>query len=257
MIENNIREKKFLKWLKFLQLNGINHADLDNLVFSNQNKKKYEILDNSNLIINSYRAPITNKCNSKYLLQTKYLHIYKIPQFLKKHHCLEVIDNINRSKLVRTGKGLKFDSYTDKKCIFENNLLVDNINKKMALLIGNSYSLPTLGMKYFPNDYKDKHYDNPWKFKKGKLDLAYDALRNKSITTWTFIIYLNEVKCGGETLFPNLNLKIKPKTGMALIWNNLLIDGSINPFSEHQSLKAKEDNKYIITKWFKAHLDIN
>jgi len=132
-----------------------------------------------------------------------------------------------------------------------------NINKKMALLIGNSYSLPTLGMKYFPNDYKDKHYDNPWKFKKGKLDLAYDALRNKSITTWTFIIYLNEVKCGGETLFPNLNLKIKPKTGMALIWNNLLIDGSINPFSEHQSLKAKEDNKYIITKWFKAHLDIN
>ena len=36
----------------------------------------------------------------------------------------------------------------------------------------------------------------------------------------TFLIYLNDVEEGGETLFPNLGIGIIPKKGRALLWYN-------------------------------------
>ena len=251
-MEINIsKEGEFLKWIKSLQLKGITHKNLKKTLFLD---KKTNLMLKDNLIINSYKAPITNEKNDKFKLITKYLYIYKIPEFICKKDCLKIIDIINNSKLIRTGKGLKYNYYTDKKCVVENNSLITKINKKMITLTGNSKALPTLGMKYLKNDYKEKHFDNPWKFTKGNLEIGLDALKDNLITTWTFMIYLNNVKNGGETFFPNLNIKITPKMGTALIWNNLLVDGSINPYSEHQSISVKEDEKYIITKWFKSSL---
>ena len=43
--------------------------------------------------------------------------------------------------------------------------------------------------------------------------------------TWTTMIYLNDVEEGGETYFKYLNLKIKPKKGLLIGWNNLYING--------------------------------
>jgi prolyl 4-hydroxylase len=37
--------------------------------------------------------------------------------------------------------------------------------------------------------------------------------------TYTFMIYLNEVKEGGETEFKKLNQSFSPMKGKALIWN--------------------------------------
>ena len=77
--------------------------------------------------------------------------------------------------------------------------------------------MPTLGMgKYFKNDYKTRHFDNPWKYINGKLELGINALKDKSLTTWTFMIYLNDVIDGGETYFQKIDLKIVPQTGLAL-----------------------------------------
>ena len=252
MKECVLKEKKFLNWLRLMQIKGISHQEFKNLI-SNINKENLIIKDNA--ILNSYKAPITSKDNKRFEIKDQYLHIYKIPQFLTEKDCLRIIKIINKSQLVRTGKGFKFNSYTDKKCVIEDNLLIKKINKRMFELIGNNNSLPTLGMKYFKNDYKENHFDNPWKIKNGKVELGINCLKNNFITTWTFMVYLNDVKHGGETFFPKINLKIAPKTGMALIWNNLFIDGSINKFSEHQALNVKHGDKYIITKWFKASLD--
>lgn len=246
-----LKRNKFLKWLKIMQLKGISHKKLNELIIYNNLS---ELALKNNAIINSYKAPIANKNNTKYIIKDKYLQIYKIPEFISGRECLGLINIINSSNLMRTGKGLKFNSYTDKKCIIEDNPLIKKINRRMISLIGNSNSLPTLGMKYYQNDYKEKHFDNPWKFHNGKLELGIDSLKNNSITTWTFMIYLNDVKKGGETFFPKINLKITPKAGMALIWNNLFIDGSINIFSEHQALEVQENDKYIITKWFKENM---
>ena len=51
--------------------------------------------------------------------------------------------------------------------------------------------------------------------------------------TWTTMIYLNDVKEGGETYFKHLKLKVKPKEGMLLAWNNLYRNGFPNNKTMH------------------------
>jgi len=71
--------------------------------------------------------------------------------------------------------------------------------------------------------------------------------------TWTFMIYLNDVEAGGVTEFPRLGVGVKPKKGMAVIWNNLHPDGSGNPDTSHWAKPVEQGEKYIITKWFRTH----
>lgn len=69
--------------------------------------------------------------------------------------------------------------------------------------------------------------------------------------TWTFMVYLNEACEGGETEFIHLGLKFKPKTGTAIVWNNLLSDGTPNPNTLHQAHPIISGEKVVITKWFR------
>ena len=59
---------------------------------------------------------------------------------------------------------------------------------------------------------------------------------------FAFMTYLNNVKDGGETVFPNYNISIKPKKGLTLIWPS---DWTHYHYAE--KLKARE--KYIISGW--------
>jgi len=78
--------------------------------------------------------------------------------------------------------------------------------------------------------------------------------------TWTFMIYLNDVDEGGHTSFPRAFCSSAPKTGTALVWNNLYSPatspnagdwGRENPFSSHCGMPILRGEKYILTKWFK------
>lgn len=71
--------------------------------------------------------------------------------------------------------------------------------------------------------------------------------------TWTFMIYLNDVAAGGVTEFTRLGVAVKPKKGMAVIWNSLYPDGSGNPDTAHWAKPVEQGEKYIITKWFRTH----
>src|SRR5262249_363371 len=69
--------------------------------------------------------------------------------------------------------------------------------------------------------------------------------------TWTFMIYLNQPEGGGETRFVDVGLTVKPRRGMALVWNNLLASGEGNHFTRHQGMPVTGGTKVIITKWFR------
>ena len=69
--------------------------------------------------------------------------------------------------------------------------------------------------------------------------------------TWTFMIYLNNVKEGGSTHFKNINKHFYPKKGMAVVWNNLYVDGSCNTNTLHCGSPIIKGEKFIITKWFR------
>ncbi len=71
---------------------------------------------------------------------------------------------------------------------------------------------------------------------------------NKKNRVITYLWYLNDVEEGGETDFPDLNLKIKPKAGQ------LLFFPSTWDFP-HCGKMPISSNKYIVTGWL--YQDIN
>ena len=69
--------------------------------------------------------------------------------------------------------------------------------------------------------------------------------------TWTAMIYLNEPRSGGATRFKLLDFPIEPKLGRILIWNNMALDGSPNPWTLHEGMPVERGTKYIVTKWYR------
>ena len=69
--------------------------------------------------------------------------------------------------------------------------------------------------------------------------------------TWTAMIYLNDVETGGATRFKLLNFQVEPKVGRILIWNNMALDGSPNPWTQHEGQPVGDGVKYVVTKWYR------
>nr|CAB3260540.1 uncharacterized protein LOC100175515 [Phallusia mammillata] len=66
----------------------------------------------------------------------------------------------------------------------------------------------------------------------------------------TILVYLNDVVKGGETEFTELGIKIKPKKGKALLWNNMDTEGHCDVMSHHQAASVKIGKKYILQRWY-------
>ncbi len=69
--------------------------------------------------------------------------------------------------------------------------------------------------------------------------------------TWTVMIFLNTPEEGGQTFFPKAKVKITPRAGNLLAWNNLDEYGEPNDQSLHQGMPVEAGTKYIITKWYR------
>jgi prolyl 4-hydroxylase len=69
--------------------------------------------------------------------------------------------------------------------------------------------------------------------------------------TWTAMMFLNEPEGGGQTNFPRANIRVTPRAGNLLAWNNLDEKGEPNPYSLHQGMPVEAGVKYVITKWYR------
>ena len=70
---------------------------------------------------------------------------------------------------------------------------------------------------------------------------SFDTLGR--VMVW--MTYLNDVEEGGETVWPDLDVKIKPKKGSTLIWPAYWTHS-------HHGIVAPNEDKYIITGWYGA-----
>lgn len=70
--------------------------------------------------------------------------------------------------------------------------------------------------------------------------------------TGTVMVYLNVPEAGGTTAFPTLREEYTPVVGRALIWRNLLPDGTRDVEMLHAGLPVIAGFKAVITKWFRA-----
>jgi hypothetical protein len=68
--------------------------------------------------------------------------------------------------------------------------------------------------------------------------------------TVTVLIYLNDVKRGGATSFPVLNLQVQPRQGMALVFFPAAIDGTLDKSALHAALPAV-DTKFVSQVWIR------
>jgi len=186
-----------------------------------------------------------------------FTQIYKYDDFLDKTECKKLIritdEKVSESTLCDPeGKILKNDyrtSYT--RSLFNYDYAIsDNINSRIATILNLN---PKIGetlqiQKYHPGEYYKEHNDYFHWFTP-EHDIYTEWMGQR---TWTFMVYLNDVEKGGETFFKHLNLKIKPKQGMAIFWNNLFPFGGPNWKTLHEALPPVSNNKYVITKWWRS-----
>lgn len=67
----------------------------------------------------------------------------------------------------------------------------------------------------------------------------------------TVLMYLNNVPVGGDTYFPKINLRVKPKMGTALFWWNVDEHGTADVMTLHAGEDVIEGEKWIATKWLR------
>lgn len=67
----------------------------------------------------------------------------------------------------------------------------------------------------------------------------------------TICVYLNDVEAGGETEFPVAGLKVAPKAGTAVLFDNLDAEGMPDPDSLHAGLPVERGVKWLATLWLR------
>ncbi len=141
---------------------------------------------------------------------------------------------------VRTSQSCNLDVY---------NPLVARIETRIADLLGidRSWGEPLQGQKYAVGQCFKEHADFFY------VDQPYWAeyASHGGQRTWTAMIYLNAPEAGGATAFKFLDMAVEPRLGRILIWNNMALDGSPNPWTLHEGQPVEDGIKYIVTKWYR------
>jgi prolyl 4-hydroxylase len=181
--------------------------------------------------------------------------ITEIESFLSEEECNELVTiidaNHTRSSVVEGGTDISTvsETRTSSTCNLDsNNELVSRVHNKIAIHLGQQLSKGEglQGQLYEQGQFFKPHND----YFSGS---AYDKhCLQSGNRTFTLMIYLNDDFEGGGTNFPNMDLKVKPKRGKAVIWQNT-IDGIGQEKTLHEGQSIDSGKKYIITSWWREN----
>ena len=178
-----------------------------------------------------------------------------LEKFLTKKECNYLIELIDKDHTRSTvagpdrNKSVESDFRTSSTCRFpEEDKTVKKIKKKIAtyLDIDLEKGEALQGQLYEPDQYFKPHHDY----------FSGDSYINHCLSsgnrTDTFMIFLNEDMEGGDTAFPNLDQKVKPKTGRGIAWRDMK-NGEHQPDTLHEGTPVKKGKKYIVTSWWREN----
>lgn len=127
----------------------------------------------------------------------------------------------------------------------EEDPIVSNLESRIAQIthsVNNNFESfqvlqYKLGQKY------DVHHDE------GDGTTSEDNVSGPRV--FTFFIYMSDVEEGGETDFPLLNIKVKPRKGYALLWPSVLDEdpSKIDHRTKHAALPVIKGTKYAANVW--------
>lgn len=180
------------------------------------------------------------------------VQFYTVPNFLPRATCEMLVRKIDAdrrpSTLMSDAGGPAFR--TSDSCDVDRYAPdIRPIDEAIASLLGiapeNGETMQ--GQRYAPGQHFRAHHDY---FNEGQP--YWPKMKEQGgQRTWTAMIYLNEVAEGGATWFPQAGIRISPKRGLLLAWNNMAADGSPNLYTYHEGMPVVRGTKYIITKWFR------
>ena len=181
------------------------------------------------------------------------LEIFIARSFLSEKECAGLIDRIDRDL---KPSGLLADSpdpefRTSQTCeLSPADPLVDFVDNKIAAFMGMdpAFAETLQGQRYAIGQQFKPHHDFFY------TDQPYWPAQEKSggQRTWTAMAFLNNVEAGGQTFFERAGVRITPKAGNLLMWNNLDLAGEPNMYSLHQGMPVEAGVIYIVTKWFRG-----
>tara|TARA_B100001093_G_scaffold145499_1_gene138163 strand:- start:1197 stop:1814 length:618 start_codon:yes stop_codon:yes gene_type:complete len=178
--------------------------------------------------------------------------ILKINNFISNDHCDSILNDLKDKNFfkaevigddgkVKIKKGRSNKTYIVRdESIDSINLFVDQLKRTFEL---ESKDLTKIQVqKYSKKEKYLSHLDSyPKKF------LDNESVSQRHVT---FIMYLNEVKNGGETYFPLLDIKIKPEKGSLIAFENCFKNTIYtHPKSLHGSKQVLSGEKYILNFW--------
>lgn len=202
-----------------------------------------------------HNLSVTKKAKRIYYPFTQ---LYVQEDFLSDQECNELIEHIDRRARPSTVSDpedscIVSDYRTSKTAdlhYFENMFYLELDRKISEYMELDPFLGETMqAQRYEPGQYYKEHWD--FFMPATQENRIYCEWMGQR--TWTTMIYLNDVKKGGETYFKYLKLKLKPKRGMLVAWNNLYKNGVPNLKTMHEALPPISENKYIITKWWRSY----
>ena len=82
-------------------------------------------------------------------------------------------------------------------------------------------------------------------------DTPVTRLKKQGQRIATAVTYLNDVEEGGETFFPNLNIRVQPKMGSTVYFEYTDADGKTTDRCLHSSEPVTQGEKWVVTKWLR------
>ena len=186
-------------------------------------------------------------------LDTTQADIYTLDDFLSAKECAQMTAligyHLQPSPLSYTPNDAEFR--TSQTCMLSHlrSPVAQRVDAKICKTLGirAEYAEGVQAQRYDVGQQFKPHYDF---FTPGTHEhLRFAGVRGNR--TWTFMVYLNDGMEGGATRFTELGFAVRPKAGMALLWNNLHADGSLNRATMHCGEPVTSGHKLIITKWFR------
>ena len=180
------------------------------------------------------------------------LDIYVMPNFLSEADRREIVTRSDRTLQPSSVLGEFPDP--DYRTSRSGNLdpkdpFTSQIDRRIAALLGLD---PALG-----ETIQGQRYDVGQQFK-GHMDYFHVTMpyweQQRIIggqRSWTAMVFLVEPEAGGATYFEEVKIKVAPRAGTLLAWNNMDGNGEPNARSKHQGMPVEAGTKYIITKWFR------
>jgi Rps23 Pro-64 3,4-dihydroxylase Tpa1-like proline 4-hydroxylase len=158
--------------------------------------------------------------------------IWVVNDLLEKSYCETTIQKIESSGF-KVARQYNQGRHNKETFIQEKNIAQDLLAKfEKIILAGPSgkvqvtdFSFPLEFYKYESGDYIKTHSDAPREIFPGKW------------STLTLVLYLTDGYSGGETFFPKSGLKVTPKIGCGLLFDQKL---------DHEALTVENGIKYVL-----------